>query len=252
LNGGRSSLFRVVATALAIPVIVFGLAAALGGLRLAAQPAIFNGKLVGDIATRLPVTLEPVLISFFLASALGFVLTLPSAPAFRVAVTALVVGLQSFPVFAFATGGVIFLSMLLGLQILICAAPCTFGGQVALLVLPVVVLTMYQLPILVEFFYRRRTRGLDARADEISTVRGLALLFGDRLPSLISAAMIGELLYRWRGEGWWLDTPHHFFDDWPASVFTLFLIFNALVVLAIRCIIELLVQRRKSAMDVDG
>ncbi|HLJ83933.1 MAG TPA: hypothetical protein VKT51_07185 [Candidatus Eremiobacteraceae bacterium] len=247
MNGARSALFRVTATALAIVVVVFALAAALGALRLAVQPAAFDGKIVGEIAARVPVTLEPVLISFLLAAALGFVLSLPTARAFRGAVTVIATLLQSLPVFASAIGAV-FVSVL---TIESCAVPCPVGRQLGYLVAPVVVLTMYQLPFLVDFFDRRRARGTNDGARPSSTVRGLAVLFADRLPSLISAAMIGEYFYRWKGEGYLLGVPEPF-DRRDAFVFTVVLIVNALVVLAIRCIVELIVQRGKMAKDVNG
>jgi ABC-type dipeptide/oligopeptide/nickel transport system permease component len=249
VNGSRSALFSGVATAIAIFVVVFGLAAALGELGNATQVPSFEGKLIGEIAARLPVTLEPVLISFFVASALGFVLTLPAAPAFRVAVAVIVTGLRSIPLFVVATIGVLmFFRMPRGS----CLAPCTFGIQLAFLVMPVVVLTVYQLPFLVKFFDGRRARVKDTRVFEMSTVGGLAILFADRLPSLISAAMIGEFIYRWAGEGRWLGVPDAMFGGRDASEFTLFLIFNALVVLVIRCMIEFFVQRHRTVTDVGG
>ncbi len=248
MTSDRSALFRVLATALAILVIVFGLAAALGGLGRAAEPSPIDGKLIGQLAVRLPVTLEPVLISFFVASALGFVLTLSLTPGFRGAVSAIVTVLQSLPFFVLAIA--VWITMLLELSIGPCAGPtCTLSRQLAFLLVPVVILTTYQLPFLVEFFDSRRARGQCARVDEMSTISGLALLFADRLPSLIGTAMIGEIIYGWTGEGGWLGIPNNFFSR-DASAFVIFLVFNALVVLAIRCIVELLVHRRRPAADV--
>ena len=250
MNGSRSALLRIVATAIAILVIVFGLAAALGGLGSATQVSSFEGKVIGAIAARLPVTLEPVLISFFVASLLGFILTLPSAKPIRVAVAAIVMVLQSLPVFVLAIVGVFVLPMYFRVPFGYCPTPCAFGRQLALLVIPVVVLTIYQLPNLVKFFDGRRVRAQVVRVDESSTIRGLAMLFADRLPSLVGAAMIGEITYRWAGEGWWLGIPVSMFSR-DASEFTLFLIFNALAVLVIRCIIELFAQRRRTVTDID-
>jgi ABC-type dipeptide/oligopeptide/nickel transport system permease component len=248
VNGGRLVLFNSVATALAIFVIVFGLAAALGGLGSAAHIPTFEGKLIGELAARLPITLEPVLISFLIASALGFVLTLPSAPVFRAAVAVIVTGLQSLPLFVLAIAAVILLPMYFRVPLgsWNCVAPCTFGQRLEFLIVPVAVLTIYQLPFLAEFFNRPRARGQDVKVGEISTVGGLAVLFAHRLPSLVSAAMIGELFYGWAGEGRWLGLSR------DASAFTLFLIFNALVVLVIRCLIESFVQPRRTMTDVDG
>lgn len=253
VNGGRSAFFSSVVTAIAIPVVVFGLAAALGGFGPAAQLPSFEGKLIGEIAARLPITLEPVLISFFVASALGFVLTLPSAPLFRGAVAVIVTGLQSLPLFVLAIAMVFVLPMLFRVPLgsWTCAMPCTFVRQLEFLVVPVVVLTTYQLPSLVEFFDQRRARAQDPRSSEMSMACGLAMLFADRLPSLVSAAMIGEIFYRWAGEGRWLGIPVSM-GSRDASAFTLFLIFNALVVLVIRGIIELFVQRRRTVTNVGG
>jgi ABC-type dipeptide/oligopeptide/nickel transport system permease component len=248
LNSGRSALIRGIATALAIIVVVFGLAAALGGLGLAAWAPIFDGKIIGEIAARLLVTIEPVPISFIVAAALGFVLTLPSAPALRVAIAVIVTGLRSLPVFTLAVA--VMIVAILRLPFGSCLSPCTFTRQLAPLVMPVAVLMTYQLPHLVEFFDGRRARSQHARMLETSSVRGLALLFADRLPSLVSAAMIGEIIYGRAGEGRWLGIPGSgFIFSRDASVFTLFLIFNALGVLVIRCVVELLVRRDKTSAN---
>jgi ABC-type dipeptide/oligopeptide/nickel transport system permease component len=251
VNGGRSALLRSVANAIAIFVIVFGLAAALGGLGSAAHVPAFEGRIAGEIGALLPITLEPVLISFFVASALGFVLTFPSAPAFRVAVAVIVTGLESLPIFVLAIAMVI-VPMLARIPtgLWTCRVPCTDSYQLDFLVVPVVVLTTYQLPILVKFFDSRRSL-VQSGGDDISTAGGLAILFADRLPSLVSAAMVGEVIYRWAGEGRWLGIPN-FLGRPDASVFTLFLILNALVVLLIRSIVEFFVRRRRSVAGVGG
>jgi ABC-type dipeptide/oligopeptide/nickel transport system permease component len=248
LNWGRSVFVRALATAIAIVVIVFALTAGFGNPSLVPS-VVFEGKIIDIILSYAPLTAELIVASFILASFVGFALTLSSARAFTAAVSGVVTGLLSIPVFVLA----IVLQIVLGVHLGLpsggaCSIPCTLGDQLQHLIVPATTLGIYQVPALVAFFRRHRVAAGGSRATETSITGDLATLFAERLPDVLSAAIIVEAIYAWSGEGRLLFEMHIAYDA-DKGAYVAYLMLNALVLLLIRTLAELIRRRDPSGAE---
>ena len=250
LNSGRSVFARALATAIAIVVIVFALTAGFGNPSLVPS-VVFEGKIIGIIIDYIPPTAELLVASFVLASLAGFFLTRSSARGLTVAVSGVVTALLSIPVFVLAIVLQIVLSLQFGFGLPsggTCSNPCTLGGQLLHLILPATTLALYQLPAVVAFFGMHQAGVGGSRATAASTLRDLAVLFAERLPDVFSASIILEAIYAWSGEGRLLFRLH---DEYDANkgAFVTYLLLNALVLLLIRALAELIRRRDRSGAE---
>lgn len=247
LNLGRTVLVRALATAVAIVGIVFALTALFGSPSLV--PAVISeGKILGLIFSSLPRTLELVAASFIIASLVGLALTRLPAHSFRTVVSGIMTCLQSVPIFLVAIVAQIVLGVRFGWPTAgTCSNPCTLGEQLFHLALPAATLAVYQLPAVVAFFESQEVAGI--RVKPASTMRDLAVLFAERLPDVVSAAIIVEAIYVWSGEGRLFFDMHVAYDA-DKGAFVAYLVLNALLLLLIRALAAV-VQRRDGAETDD-
>ena len=239
--GDRSVLVRPIATAVAIVLTMVAIMIVLGRADLISPATIFNAKVLNSIVVRLPTTFELVLVSFIVASVFGFATTRLSIQWARTLVSGATVVLSSIPLFVLALVIEIGYYLLGGPRIVVS------GVHPLILIAPVVVLALFQFPIILDYFNNRDRRRSTARSETIAMFRGLAVLFADKFSEILSAAMIVELFFGLPGEGRWLGNPFWFRPQDAAPLVT-FLLFNAFVVLVIRNLVDV-VTRRSIAVD---
>jgi ABC-type dipeptide/oligopeptide/nickel transport system permease component len=234
---------RLIATAIAIVLTLFAVMSILGVSPVVSSPLGLTGNVVADLFRYLPPTLELIVVSFIVASIVGFVSALPSVRSFKPVVTSIALVLQCIPFFCLAIAAWFALNLfgaLIGV-----ADPTSSSGHLARVIFQAVVLTMFQFPLVVEYFNSRPALGLPARAEAASIVAGLATQFVNNLPDIIAAAMISEIFFVLPGEGrlFWGSLLHQ------RSTLVGFLLFMALLVLVTRFLVDTFARRTKDAMD---
>ena len=249
MKDSRVPFFRLVATAVAIVLILFAVMGVLGASHLASFPLVLTGKVVADLFRYLPPTLELIVVSFFVASTVGFVSALPSARSIKPLVTSIALGLQCIPLFWLAIAMELVLGGFLRLPMggFEGADRINLAGHLSRLILPAAVLTMFQFPLVVEYFNDHPALGMTTRAEAASIVGGLAAQLVNNLPDIIPATMITEIVFTWPGEGrllWDSLLRQH-----AAVPLASFLVFMALFVLVTRFLVEAFAQHRKQAAD---
>ena len=177
----------------------------------------------------LPSTLGLLIVSFLIAALVGFLVSLPALRSVRPLIHAGVTALQCIPLFVLAIAIEIPAGFIFGVRSLYIGA--------------LVVLTIFQLPLTVAYHDAWLARGLTLRRAARSAAGALARRFDENFPGILSASMITEVIFAWRGEGRLLLAMVAY---GPALSVVVFLFLIALLVLLIRTLAGV------AARDDDG
>lgn len=229
MKGIGASFGRLAATAIVVPLCLFGVLLILGSPYVASFPLVFGSKVVGEFFQLLPPTLELIIISFLVASIAGWGLAL----LFRGRLKRLNIGvalvLQSIPFFVLAFA-------VLALFYLI---------NPSKLFLSVGALTLFHLPYIIEYFNEQIEPKMSLRRTASSILGGLATQFARYLPDIISATMIAELTFRWPGVVELFKASPS--DQHAAAPNAGLLLFLALFVLVVRFIVQTFARTKNAA-----
>jgi len=258
-ESARSRLLKAAATAGAVALIVLVL------LRLLGPKApyttffwhIFSGtspdryansgtdiSVLATIGARVPFTLELIVVSLLVAAVAGVAGAALQVRTSWPIVTVAAVVLRSVPFFYLAIG----MQMLLAVNVQIFPTAGYTGvddfnlaDRLWHLALPSGALALFALPTIVEYFKRRLAVAAHARRSEVPIAAELAVIFAARLPELLSAAVVTEVIFAWPGEGRLLFDAT--FASGAIPIIAGILLFNALFVLAIRVVVREFVRQ---------
>jgi peptide/nickel transport system permease protein len=192
------ALLRLVATAGAIVLIMLVVLGVFSTSHLASFPQMFNGKIIAELFSYLPRTIELIAVSFVVASIAGVLSALSTARAVRALIASVVLGLQCIPFFWLAIA-VQFVFGAFGKNPI--AGTGGFTGHLSDLFAPVVVLALFLFPLIAEPLSRRLTLGPNLRTAAPPILGALAEQFARDLPDLLTATIITEIVFAWPGAG---------------------------------------------------
>jgi len=180
-----------------------------------------------DAGMRLPLTFAIIAISFVLASLVGVLCTLSRAPWWQTAIAATARALRAIPFF--------WLAFVLQFVILVHLGSLGAGRSPNTplyarwyLILPICLLAIAQLPAIVEYLCRRR---LASPIERTSLPRDLFAIFADRLPAIITTAIVVELFFALPGES---PTLFSALSQSDIALFSGIIVCSALLVLVVR------------------
>lgn len=190
---------RAISTAVAIALVVLAMMSVFEKSYFTSYSPALTAKVVAYVFHYLPWTLELVVVSFFVASVLGFASCLRPFRRARSVTIGVALVLQSIPFFVLALaieGLGVYTRLPIG------GTGATFADNLAHLILPVGALALFQLPPMVEFFNSRPESEMRLPALGPIILGGLAAHFARNLPDLITATIVTEVVFAWRGDGW--------------------------------------------------
>lgn len=246
LGTGLMAVAKAVATAFVITLIIFPVLKAAGAPVDAAWfGQVATGHLgyarstsepvLTAIARRLPRSVELIFASLIIALIGGFVGAYVSARSTNRtlgrAVRGVVLALRCIPFFWLAVT----------LEFLIAQRGKPPTGGYGSLIPPAFTLALFQIPIIAEYFNQRFAARANRAPMLASTVLGLCVFLIMELPEIIGATIITELVFAWPGEGRLFFHALSQDDLWLATGLVLF---NALLVLALRFVGQVFTARR--------
>jgi ABC-type dipeptide/oligopeptide/nickel transport system permease component len=179
-----------------------------------------NEPVVSALLERLPATLELASLAIAAALIAGFAFAMLAVRTSKSVATYLLVALHSIPYFW----------LMLALETLFVGGGIDIMNGPMRWVFPVGMLAAFLLPPIARYFIAcLSAKNPKPKPGEIVT--GLVVRFADRLPELIAAAILTEILCAWRGEG---RVLFYALLRGDLPIVTGFLLSSALFVLAMR------------------
>ena len=230
----RAALLKLIATAVAVALIVLAVLSVLGPSYLASFPHIFTSKVVGPFLERLPYTLELIGVSFLIALIVAFGCAWVPFRILKPVVAAVALIFQCIPFFWLVIVMQLIFAMYGGFPTGGSSGTDQFDfvDRFRYLALPAGALSLFQFPSLVEYFNKHASAGRNLRGSATSILGGLGVHFARNLPDVITATTITELAFAWPGVGRLLF--YSFVSNSSASFPAGILLFIGLLVLAVR------------------